>query len=487
MLCLTSVTCSGCSNKFFDVVQGTLDFDVAHEPEPATFGNVVNALWALPVDLGNELLDDPPEGVPNDVFLEDEDEQFVDDDDEESVDLLAETPVPAPMKLTTKRAWSYQYKLRAVIDTFYVLKSEVAGQRKYKVPAYQLRRWQERIEQLDIDRVDFAVGRDFTAGLERKVLAKKKIGCGRSGEHLEAVHKELSAWYDARKPTGAILNRSVLARKLFDLMNPRCVPSTEDLANYVFRVDRWRKQRDVVRRRVTHKAQKVRIVKCLTMHILVTHTSLATTMYRQVEKDQQVLDDWVNMVNETIKTYNIRPDCIVSFDETNCYFDQAKKIGYQLCDRGSKEVNLQTAGNSSRCTIGVGVTGTGDMLTPSVIWCGVNRSTGEVWKEIRKDDNGYPDDDMHYMVQEKGWMDEVGMLEWICTTWTSFVYLKGGPTMPTYLLMDTVLMHKTEKVRHALASLGTIVDFVPPIVRQSCRCAMCLLTLRFKLPSVGSM
>jgi DDE superfamily endonuclease len=185
-------------------------------------------------------------------------------------------------------------------------------------------------------------------------------------------------------------------------------------------------------------------------------------MYQQVEKDQQVLDDWVNMVNNTITTYNIRPDCIVSFDETNCYFDQAKKIGYQLTYIGAKEVNMQTAGNSSRCTIGVGVTGTGDMMTPSVIWCGVNRPSGEVWKEIRKVDNGYPDAEMHYMVQEKGWMDEVGMLEWIRTTWTNFVESKGGPSTTTYLLMDTVSMHKTEKVRHALASLGTIVDFVPP-------------------------
>jgi hypothetical protein len=68
MLCLTYVTCSGCSHEIFDVIQGTLDFDVSHKPEPVTFGNVVNAMWALPVDLGNELLDDPPEGVPDDVY-----------------------------------------------------------------------------------------------------------------------------------------------------------------------------------------------------------------------------------------------------------------------------------------------------------------------------------------------------------------------------------------------------------------------------------
>jgi DDE superfamily endonuclease len=129
---------------------------------------------------------------------------------------------------------------------------------------------------------------------------------------------------------------------------------------------------------------------------------------------------------------------------------------------GAKEVNLQTAGNSNRCTIGVGVTGDGVCMTPSVIFCGVNRTTGEVWKEIHRDDNGYPDADMHYMVQEKGWMDEVCMLEWVRTTWTNFVVSKGGPSTPTYLLMDTVSMHRTEKVKHALASLGTIVDFVPP-------------------------
>jgi DDE superfamily endonuclease len=45
--------------------------------------------------------------------------------------------------------------------------------------------------------------------------------------------------------------------------------------------------------------------------------------------------------------------------------------------------------------------------------------------------------------------------------WTEFVELVGGPTTTTYLLMDTFSAHRTENVRHALASLGTIVDFVP--------------------------
>jgi hypothetical protein len=243
-----------------NIEQGALDFDVSQEP--ATFGNVVNALWSLPVDLGNELLDDPPEGVPDDVFLEDtnEDEQLV--DDEESVDLLAETPVLPTKQYTTKRAWTYEYKLRAVIDTFYVLKDDLAGQRKYKVPAYQLRRWQEKIEQLDIDRVDFGVGRTFQSGMERKVLAKKKIGCGRSGNHLVQAHQELTEWYESRLPTGKILNRSVIACKLFEIMHPGTVPTDEELEKYIFRVDRWRKKRGVVRRRTTHKAKKVCTLSC---------------------------------------------------------------------------------------------------------------------------------------------------------------------------------------------------------------------------------
>jgi DDE superfamily endonuclease len=128
----------------------------------------------------------------------------------------------------------------------------------------------------------------------------------------------------------------------------------------------------------------------------------------------------------------------------------------------SIQVNLKSAGNTNRCTINVAVTGTGELITPSVIFYGVNRPSGKVWKEIhRAEEEGYPAD-LHYMVQTKGWMDEEGMLEWIRVVWAGFVESVGGPTTTTYLLMDTFSAHRTEKVRHALASLRTIVDFVPP-------------------------
>jgi DDE superfamily endonuclease len=46
--------------------------------------------------------------------------------------------------------------------------------------------------------------------------------------------------------------------------------------------------------------------------------------------------------------------------------------------------------------------------------------------------------------------------------WTEFVQSVGSLTTTTYLLMDTFSAQRTENVCHALASLGTIVDFVPP-------------------------
>jgi DDE superfamily endonuclease len=112
------------------------------------------------------------------------------------------------------------------------------------------------------------------------------------------------------------------------------------------------------------------------------------------------------------------------------------------------------------------VSGTGEMLTPSVIFLGINRPSGKVWKEVNQaeehaEEHGFPAG-LHYMVQEKAWMDEQGMLEWIRVVWTEFVESVGGPTTTTYLLMDTFSAHRMEKVRHALASLRTIVDFVPP-------------------------
>jgi hypothetical protein len=297
---------------------GARDISFASLTAPVPIGNVVHALWSLPADLGNLLLEDPPEGVPNDVFLENDVDAAADavdnsDDDVESVDLLAETPNSPPKKFRTLRSWTYDYKLRAVIDTFYVLKDDVAGQTKYNVPAYQLRRWRDRIEQLDIDRDDFGVGRNFQSSTERKLLRKKKIGNGASGKHLDDAHDKLDEWFQERVKTGAILNRTVLARKLYDIVNPKANPTARELNNYLFRVDRWRKKRGVVNRRVTHVSQKV-------------------------EKDQSIMDDWVTMVNATIKAHRIQPHCIVSMDETNCYFDQSKKIGSQLAYIGSKEV-----------------------------------------------------------------------------------------------------------------------------------------------------
>jgi hypothetical protein len=306
------------SNESFDTTSTSTGNVFVGAPDDP-FGNLVNALWSLPPEVGNVLLEDPPEGVPEDVFLDDvgdeEDEEDEDDDDDESFDLLAESQPKKKKLFRTLRSWTYDYKLRAVVDTFYILKDELAGQRKYNIPAYQLRRWRERIEQLNIDRVDFGVGRDFRSCTERKLLLKKKIGNGSSSSHLDEAHDTLDDWFLERTKTGAILNRTVLARKLYDIMNPNAEPTVRELNNYLFRVDRWRKKRGVVNRRVTHVCQKV-------------------------EKDQALLDDWVAMVNATIKAHGIEPQCIVSMDETNCYFDQSKKIGSQLAYIGSKEVRM---------------------------------------------------------------------------------------------------------------------------------------------------
>jgi hypothetical protein len=71
--------------------------------DAVTIGNVVDVLWSLPAELGNVLLEDPPEGVLNDVFLDDVNE----DDGEESVDLLAESPDLPLKKFSSLRSWTY--------------------------------------------------------------------------------------------------------------------------------------------------------------------------------------------------------------------------------------------------------------------------------------------------------------------------------------------------------------------------------------------
>jgi hypothetical protein len=85
-----------------------------------------------------------------------------------------------------------------------------------------------------------------------------------------------------------------------------------DMTSFIHHADHWRKKHGVVRRRVTHVSQKV-------------------------EKDQGVMDDWVNMVNATINAHTIPPNCEHGQDELllQSVEENWHAVGLHWCQRGA--------------------------------------------------------------------------------------------------------------------------------------------------------
>jgi hypothetical protein len=191
------------------------------------------------------------------------------------------------------------------------------------------------------------------------------------------------------------------------------------------RLQRWLKRAKLCRRRVTHQAQNTR-------HL------------------QEIMCDFVSYVNGFIVTNDIPPSCVVNIDETNVDF--SVDCHYTLERVGARTVSVQQAATSNRCTALLGATLSGEKLKPFVIFKGQGRS--RVLVRVRGP--GYPKT-LVFAVQEKAWMDERTMLQWIDLVWAPFC--EGKPR--TYLIMDEFSAHKTAAVMSRFAELGTYVDIIP--------------------------
>ena len=78
-------------------------------------------------------------------------------------------------------------------------------------------------------------------------------------------------------------------------------------------------------------------------------------------------------------------------------------------------------------------------------------------KEVSKaEENGYAQG-MFYTVQDKAWMDEKKMLEWIDKVWAPFC----AERPITMLILDEATCHLTGKVRRKIEGFGTVLEFIP--------------------------
>jgi hypothetical protein len=143
----------------------------------------------------------------------------------------------------------------------------------------------------------------------------------------------------------------------------------------------------------------------------------------------------------------------VNGDETNC--DWAVPPKKTLESRGKKSVEAEGATSSARSTVLLCVTASGVKLDPFLIFSGSKKGPIRV-KEL-KELIGYPDG-IKYTTQNKAWMDEETMLEWIEAVWKPFTKERLGLFL---LILDEAKAHMTAKVVQAISKCRTILEIIP--------------------------
>ena len=133
-------------------------------------------------------------------------------------------------------------------------------------------------------------------------------------------------------------------------------------------------------------------------------------------------------------------------DETPLFLDSVpKKVVDQ---RGKKTIHVRTTGSEkNRITVTLCCSASGTILTPFVVFKG---------KTMRPLKNVTIPDGVVATTQEKAWMDELRMLEWIRKVWAP--YVSGKPAL---LSLDTFSAHLTCNVKAEFEKCHTKLLIIP--------------------------
>jgi transposase-like protein len=328
---------------------------------------------------------------------------------------------------TTKKV-RYSYSLaakRSILSEAYAEPRSVRRiARKYNVQPNQLRQWKQHI---DCERTADPSLPSTCSKRVRRVELSRKLGAGRKNCFPDRLIADLKTFFEkSRDEDYSVSLRLMVAQA--KLLSPTIAlgVSTRALESRVYRLlQKW----DVTWRRGTHKAQNTR-------------------------HNVDVLNDFHSYVKMKIQILGV--DCcdVYNADETNMYFSPQPTSTY--APRGSRTVSIKGADSSSRCTVMLCASMSGTKLPPFLIFRGKNDRAGHIKRELLRKD-GYPEE-MEYGVQERAWMDESLMLEWIEKVWKPLAKLNNKVK---YMILDECRSHLTAAVRKAFADCNTEVDLIP--------------------------
>lgn len=206
------------------------------------------------------------------------------------------------------------------------------------------------------------------------------------------------------------------------------------------RIYRFMRRNELTFRRTTHKAQVARV-------------------------NPAVIEDFVSYCNWKAQMLGIGPHCIANFDETNVYF--SPPIRSTIAAKGSKTVSIRIPDSTNRCSAMLGVTMSGYKFPPFIIYQGKMTPTGRIRRELLNSRANHYPVGLMYQCQEKAWMDEVTMLEWVKQVWKPFTQRRNGA--PTMLLLDWAPAHMVASVKLAIADCNTELEYIPKGYTSKCQ------------------
>ena len=207
---------------------------------------------------------------------------------------------------------------------------------------------------------------------------------------------------------------------------------------------------------VGDNAARLRMYRFMKKHNLSQRNS--THRAQEGRNDPKLIEDFIAYTDMMCRIFEIPPERMYNFDETNLPFGM--EFRHTIAPRGAKTVSVCSPTHSGRCTAMLGCSATGEYMTPFIIFVSSSsKRNGKIICECEDPQKFGLAEGIKYAVQEKGWMSERVMLQWVNDIWSPV--MAGNEYAPTLLILDAAQAHLTSAVRKALAELNTVLVIIP--------------------------
>ena len=208
------------------------------------------------------------------------------------------------------------------------------------------------------------------------------------------------------------------------------------------------------------RRKKMQTKFSIVRRILRSHSIVIRAKTHQAQRHPKEMVDeakhFVSRISPLLASPNRDQWYIINMDQTLVFFSMVPNKTLNIA--GERSINVRTSTRSTmQLTCAVTVSAAGDILRPFIVFKG--KRDGRIAREFGNPEKSGFLVDCSYMCQERAWMDEAVMLQWVkevLEPWSKDV----PPGIVPYLLLDSYKCHLMSSVVHAIQDLGIEVEHI---------------------------